>query len=314
MLSSQPVSVGSEATVPAIALLKPEISASTCAVIVTYHPGLSILETLQQLLSQVQGLVIVDNGSAASEVEALRSAAQDLGFCLIENGENLGIAEALNQGVRWAKGEGHAWVLLFDQDSRMCDKFVEKMFKTWLSHPNRDRIASIHPRYMHPQLGCRPLAPRASDGTLIWCMSSGTLMPLWIFDKIGWFASEFFIDWVDIEYCFRIRKAGYLIAESAEAILMHEPGEPTQSSILGFHFWPSHHSAVRRYYMSRNRIVVFRKYFLSLPLCTLKAMERALRDVAKCFLGETQRPRKFRNFLLGTWDGLMGRMGQRQGL
>ena len=69
---------------------------------------------------------------------------------------------------------------------------------------------------------------------------------MWIFDKIGWFASEFFIDWVDIVYCFRIREAGYLIVESWDAILLHEPGHPAPSSILGFRFWPSHHSAVRR--------------------------------------------------------------------
>jgi rhamnosyltransferase len=104
------------------------------------------------------------------------------------------------------------------------------------------------------------------------------------------------------------------MAQSADAVLVHDPGEAAQASILGLRFWPSHHSAVRRYYMSRNRIVVFRKYCLSLPLCTLKAMERAVRDTAKCFLGEKDRTRKFRNFLLGTWDGLTGRMGVREGL
>jgi rhamnosyltransferase len=139
-------------------------------------------------------------------------------------------------------------------------------------------------------------------------------MPTWIFDKIGWFSSEFIIDWVDIEYCFRIRAAGYLIAGSSEAILVHTPGQTAPASFLGFKFWPSHHSAWRRYYMSRNRVVVFRKYLFTLPLCTLKAIYAALRDTAKCFLGEKERPRKFRNFLLGTWDGLTGRMGTRQGL
>lgn len=273
-----------------------------------------MVEHLRRVMAEVQGMVVVDNGSSADELEVLRNASREMGFHLIENGENRGIAEALNQGARWAKSSGYSWVLLFDQDSTMCDRFVEELFKTWVSHPHRDQIASIHPRYRHPELGCRSLAPRARDGSLIWCLSSGTLMPTWIFDEIGWFASEFFIDWVDIEYCFRIRKAGYLIAESSEAILLHEPGKSASSSILGFRFWPSHHSPLRRYYMSRNRIVVFRKYFLSLPLCTLKAMERALRDTAKCFLGEKQRPKKFRNFILGTWDGLTGRMGTREGL
>lgn len=295
--------------------LEPKVGAqSLCAVMVTYHPGVAMLENLQNVLAEVQELVVVDNGSSATEVTALRTASENLGFHLIENVKNLGIAEALNQGVRWARSKGHSWVLLLDQDSRMLGKFVEAMFNTWLSHPKRDEVACIHPRYMHPELGCRPLAPRARDGSYIWCMTSGTLIPAWIFDKIGWFASEFFIDWVDIEYCFRIREAGYLIAEAGEAILLHEPGDPAPSSILGLRFWPSHHSALRRYYMSRNRIVVFRKYLFTLPFWTLKAMYAALRDTMKCFLGEKERPRKFRNFLLGTWDGLTGRMGTREGL
>ena len=66
--------------------------------------------------------------------------------------------------------------------------------------------------------------------------------------------------------------------------------------------------------MSRNRVVVFRKYLFSLPYLTLKAMEAAVRDTLKCFLGEKERPQKFRNLLLGTWDGLIGRMGIREGL
>jgi rhamnosyltransferase len=187
------------------------------------------------------------------------------------------------------------------------------MVRTWLSHAQRNKIACVHPRYWHPERGCRALAYRAGDGSRIWCLTSGALMPTWIFDKVGWFASEFFIDWVDIEYCFRIRAAGYLIAES-EAVLIHHPGHCAPVSLLGLRFWPSHHSAARRYYISRNRVVVFRKYMFSLPACTLKAMYSSLLDTAKCFLGEKERSRKFRNLLLGTWDGLTGRMGMREGL
>lgn len=295
--------------------LEPNITEQcVCAVLVTYHPDAEIIENLRNVLAEVQGLVVVDNGSAPHELEALRTAARDFGFHLIENGENLGIAEALNQGVRWAKSERYPWILLFDQDSRTHAGFVDAMLKTWLSHPQREKVASIYPRYTHPELGYTQLAPLASDGSLIWCMTSGTLMPAWIFDKVGWFASDFFIDWVDVEYGFRIRAAGYVMAESQEAVLLHDPGQSAPASFLGLRFWPSHHSAVRRYYMSRNRVVVFRNYLFRLPLCTVKAMYIALRDTAKCFLGEKDRPRKLRNFLVGTWDGMTGRMGKRAGL
>ncbi len=282
--------------------------------LVTYHPSIAMLENLKNVLAQAQALVVVDNGSSIDEINALRAASHNCGFRLIENGTNLGIAEALNQGVRWAKNKKYSWVLLLDQDSRMSETFVGVMFRTWLSHPRRAEVATIHPRYIHPELGCQRIAPRARDGSLVWCLTSGALMPAWIFDKIGWFASDFFMDWVDIEYCFRIRAAGYLIAESAEASLVHELGHAARASILGYRFWPSHHSPARRYYMSRNRIVVFRKYLFSLPSCTLQAIQKASLDMAKCFLGERDRPRKFRNFLLGTWDGLIGRMGVREGL
>jgi hypothetical protein len=39
-----------------------------------------------------------------------------------------------------------------------------------------------------------------------------------------------------------------------------------------------------------------------------------LHETIVCLLAEENRARKFRNFLLGTWDGLFGRIGKREGL
>ena len=287
---------------------------SVCAVIVTYHPSAKMLENVSSVFAQVHGLAVVDNGSNADELDPLRAARQTLGFQLIENRENLGIAEALNQGVRWAKTTGYPWVILFDQDSRITDCFVRQMFAAWESHPDRERVGSIHPRYVDPETGVEPMVRRAPDGGPVVSITSGALMPAWIFDKIGWFATEYFIDEVDTEYCFRIRAAGYIIADSRQAVLLHHTGHPKRLSFLGFSFRPTHHSAMRRYYMSRNRIVLYRRYFRVFPRWVLHSMNLSLRDTIKCFLGEQDRARKFRNFLLGTWDGLSGRMGKREGL
>ena len=287
---------------------------SVCAVIVTYHPSARMLENMSNVLAQVQGLVVVDNGSNADELDPLRLASQTLGFHLIENGENLGIAEALNQGVRWAKSKDYPWVILFDQDSRITDGFIHQMLIAWESHPDRDRVGSVHPRYVMPDTGVEPVVRRASDGGPVTSMTSGALMPTWIFDKIGLFASEYFIDLVDCEYSLRIRAAGYLLADSRQAVLLHCSGQPKRLSFLWFSFGPSHHSVMRRYYISRNRVVVYRKYFRRFPGWTLNSMYEALRETVKCFVGERERLRKFRCFLLGTWDGLAGRMGKREGL
>jgi rhamnosyltransferase len=287
---------------------------SVCAVIVTYHPSGAMLEIVPRVLAQVDGLVVVDNGSNADEIALLHTVKQSFGFQLIENGENLGIAEALNQGVRWAKSKDFRWVVLFDQDSQISEGFMDHMFAAWMGHPDRERVGSVHSRHIAPETGAEVWVPRTPDGSPVLPMTAGSLMPVWIFDKIGWFASEYFIDVVDWEYSFRTRAAGFLVADSRNATLLHTPGNPVETTLLGHTFRPSHHSAMRRYYLSRNRIVFYRKYFWAFPGWIVSTAYHQFKETAVCLLVEQNRVRKFRNILLGTWDALIGRMGKRAGL
>jgi rhamnosyltransferase len=287
---------------------------SVCAIIVTYHPSAKNIEHMSSVRAQVQGLVVVDNASSAEERISLRAASQILGFNLIENGENLGIAEALNQGVRWAKSRGYSWVILFDQDSEITDEFIDQIFMAWETHPHCERVASIHPKYVDPETGLEVHIPLANDGSPVFPMTAGSLMPAWIFDKIGPFASEYFIDLVDWEYCFRIRAAGFLIAGARQAKLLHSPGSPSRTTILGRTMLHSQHNAIRRYYISRNCIAFYRMYLLAFPGWILQAAYRQLHDTVVCLIADENRARQFRNFLLGTLDGLTGRMGKRENL
>jgi rhamnosyltransferase len=291
-----------------------ETAQSVCAVIVTYHPTVKNIEQMSDVFAQVQGLVVVDNGSNTEELHALRALSRDIGFRLIENGENLGIAEALNQGVRWAESQSYPWVILFDQDSRITDGCVNQMFIAWGSHLERERIGSIYPRYADPDTGIEAIVPRAIDGSPILPMTSGTLIPIWIFDRIGLFASEYFIDLVDWEFCLRIRDAGYLVADAQQARLIHAAGTPERTPIWVWTVYPSHHNAVRRYYISRNSVAFYRRYFFSFPGLILRCVYRQVYDMTVCMFAEEDRARKFRNFILGTWDGLFQRMGRREGL
>ena len=290
------------------------IEQAVCAVVVTYHPNARIVENIMKACNQVQGLVAVDNGSYPAEINLLQVALCNVAAKLIQNQDNLGIAEALNQGVRWAKSQGYAWVILFDQDSGITDNFIARMFEALKSHPDWERVASIHPRYVDPKTGVEAHVLRAEDGSPIFPMTSGTLMPVWIFDKIGWFASEYFIDLVDWEYCFRIRTAGFLVADASQAKLMHSPGNPTVITILGRGFRYSQHNPVRRYYISRNCIAFYRKYLFSFPDWILKAAYRQLHETAVCLIASKDRAYQLRSFLLGTWDGLTGKMGKRENL
>ena len=288
---------------------------SVCAVIVTYHPSDAMLKVVPDALAQVDGLVVIDNGSNPSELALLRTAQRTLRFQLIENEKNLGVAEALNQGVRWATNNRFRWVVLFDQDSQITDGFVEKMFAAWKANPDRERVGSIHSRHIVPESGKEAWVARTPDGSPILPMTAGSMMPVWIFDKIGWFASEYFIDVVDWEYSLRTRAAGFLVIDAKQAILVHEPGHGAESRVLGHTFRPSHHNAIRRYYLTRNRIAFYRKYLRRFPRWILSsAYQQFFKETIVCLIAEQDRVRKFRSIVLGTWDGLLGKMKPRDNL
>ena len=41
--------------------------------------------------------------------------------------ENEGLARALNIGITWAQEQNYDFVFLFDQDSSLCDLYVQRM-------------------------------------------------------------------------------------------------------------------------------------------------------------------------------------------
>jgi len=282
-----------------------------CGVLVTYHPSLEVIDNIHGICDQIDALVVVDNGSTNEELESLREASRARGFCLIENHENLGIAEALNQGGRWARSHSYPWVLFFDQDSRVTDGFVDSLLKTWRRHPHRDRVITVQPRHVDPSQATPQPLIRRGDNVLLCSMTSGSLMPVWAFDVVGWFDSEFFIDYVDIEYSLRARERGYLIVESQETVLYHVVGDPVPQSRFGiFSFRPCNHNATRHYYMMRNRIVTMRRYLFKFPRWGMVDLLASSREIAKMLLGEENRRRKLDAMRRGAIDGIAGRMGK----
>jgi rhamnosyltransferase len=283
-----------------------------CAVIVTFHPQATVLDNLGLVRPQVEGLVIVDNGSSATSLAPFHAAAGALNFALIENGANLGIATALNAGVRWAKAQGFEHVLLFDQDSTVQPGFVAAIRSTYKYHPQRDKIAIVMPLYKNRVSGrIGEPAYIASDGAPLEVMTSGSFVPLRIFSDCGEFREDFFIDEVDHEFGFRVRECGYIVVRSEQAILLHAPGSPRQHSFLGvIKFSASHHNATRRYYITRNGIVMMRKYWKIHPAWSRGAARALFLHAARIVLAETDKWKKLRNMLLGALDGFRGRLGR----
>lgn len=281
------------------------------AVVVTYHPDADAIENLRVLREQVDRVIAIDNGSNPEALASLRNAASSIGFDLVENGDNLGIARALNQGVHHLRGCGCAFVFLFDQDSTITPGYAETMSACFNGSRSSHSLAILVPRYVDRRFGSVLDPPADGEGHLEAATTSGSLMPVDLFETAGFFAEELFIDGVDYEYSLRVRRLGFTIDECKEAVLLHSPGTPTHHKGLGGKpFQAANYSPLRRYYQERNKIWVAKRYCGAFPGFCARQFLTSAKDLLKILLVERDKGRKCRFFFWGIRDGLRNRTGK----
>lgn len=282
-----------------------------CAVVISYKPSQDVVHNAQSALSQVAHVVVVDNTPTQEVPEPLRSLEREPSCTILRHGANLGIATALNIGIRHALAAGFQWVITLDQDSWMRDGYVEEMLATYRGTAASQRVGMVCPRYQDELLGIPDAAPRSKSGDVFVCITSGALIPAKTFSVVGPLEDDFFIDSVDHEYCLRLRAAGLQIQECPTAILVHSLGRIGKYKLLRRHYYTTNHNARRRYYITRNRLVLMKRYILKDREWPAFDGKRMLRETALIFMFENDRLSKAKFMLRGLWDAMFNRLGQR---
>lgn len=284
-------------------------SRRVAAATVLYKPDAGQLEALLAPLHRDGIRVFVFlNGPVAPAVEA-RLAAADA--ALLRSPDNLGLGHALNAVGEAAATEGFAFLLLLDQDSVPPSGLAEALVVQfdWLA----PSAAALGPRLIAPE-GEHYLEPwyarRSAAGpgiTLVdFLPTSGTLISLAAWRQVGPFRADYFIDGVDVEWCFRASASGYR-CYLAEAIAMpHRWGDATAQArrkpqIL-------RQSLTRSFYYLRNTVAS-----LCLPHMPLGWRFRScLRVVAQAVLLLGMQPfsgRTWRTVVAALSSGLRGKLG-----
>ena len=162
--------------------------------------------------------------------------------------KNYGIARALNIGIKEAEKEKITYILTMDQDSKF-----------------KNNIIDIYEKFLN-QTGCGKyiLSPVYDTGRkqykkknvlyekINYTMQSADLFNCKIFDDIGFFKEDFFIDVVDYEYCLRAKQKGYHIIRCNKALLEHEPASGKEKKFGHFKLRYGYASPERYYYQIRN--------------------------------------------------------------
>ena len=280
------------------------------AVVVSYHPSRELLRDIEILAEQVGHVVVVDN-TPSSNPQAVIDELEQGGACtVIRNGKNLGIATALNLGVQQAISLGCEWVLTFDQDSRIGDGYIDGLISAYFGANDPARIGVVCPIYRDAQLGAVWPFPRGSNGEPLIYMTSGTLMKSETYQKLGPFEDQLFIDYVDTEYALRMRAAEYRIVES-NVVLHHSLGKMTPHVFAGRHIFVTNHNPQRRYFITRNRMVLLRRYWGKDREWTAYELTDFWKGTVALLLFEQDRWLKIKYMLRGAWDAIFGRLGSR---
>jgi rhamnosyltransferase len=295
-------------------VFSPPIAQKICAVIVTYFPDLELSKRIERVVAQVPQAVIVDNGSSPSCIEQLNSIANTFSVHLILNPCNMGLASALNAGVRWAATCGFQWALTLDQDTTVAPDMIETLTALVDCYSDPERLAVVGSNYRDKVNGA---LFREAVGTtngfpgreMPSVLTSGSLVSIDVFQVLGGFREDFFIDCVDHEYCLHARALGFHVVLTAKPVMEHGIGHLTGHRLLWRRVNTSNHSPERRYFTIRNMLILTREYIRKEPRWILYSLWGLTKSVILIWLFEKDRIPKLKYILRGLVDGALGRTG-----
>lgn len=240
-----------------------------CAIVVTYKPDVTALLKLLGQLNKETDFVVFDNGSPNIDRIAQSITVYQRCRDLVQLDHNEGLARALNRGIQWALDNDKDYVFLFDQDSSLCDLFISRMIGAYNdARILSDRgIAAVGPRIINPQSmrqtpfklfnrlmlrSDRSFAGTPNHFIADFLITSGSLIALEHFAEIGGMKESYFIDNVDLEWCFRAKSKGFDLIGTDDAVLYHAIGERSLNPLVRAGIMAQHNPS-RTYYSSRNR-------------------------------------------------------------
>ncbi|MFC4172952.1 hypothetical protein ACFOYU_12920 [Microvirga sp. GCM10011540] len=242
---------------------------ATAAGVVAFAPDAGLILPLITSVLRDVGHVTVFVNAVIEEDLARRLEAIDPRCEVVYSDINLGVAEALNILALNAIMRGCTRLALFDQDSRPPEGMVAALGGAMDQlAASGERVAVIGPRitapagqeerYKSPRYFPQPARPARHGAVPVrYIITSGSLVDLSAFRAVGPFRSDFFIDGIDTEWCFRAWAKGYSCWFHGELPMEHTIGEgAVRSRIFRIRF--PRQNPMRMYSYFRNQAACLR--------------------------------------------------------
>lgn len=273
-------------------------------VVILFNPDDSVPGNILSYLDIVDRLFVYDNSK--SENQQLLEGLGDIDVEYFHNGTNDGVSHALNFCARVALDQGYELMLTMDQDSYFPPDMAS-MYSDYLKKVNFKETGLVSPwhnmkSYKDP--------PRTGTSFVPHVPTSGNVLDLNVLRELDFFEEKYFIDYVDIEYCFRLKSRGYRVLQVNTIELIHNLGNLVEKRIFFRKISVTNHSAIRYYYRARNRLDVIKKYIFKLPRQSMLLIRLSLTDTIKVILYEKNKADKTGKMLLGLLHFVFNRYGK----
>ncbi len=299
-----------------ISKLNPKLS---IAIVVTFNPDINDFTKFCTILTrQFLNVLIIDNNSnnLTNIIDMVDTLEYHYNIKFIYNDINKGLANAQNQGVKYAIENNFESFCMFDQDSRIDSEYLINIINEYNNLTHRfGKIGSLGPTIIDQTTGNAYPAVRY-DGFFLnrihiknesikcsYIIASGSLTDISIFQNVGWFNDNFFINYIDVEWCFRAISKGFDIYITPKVKLYQNVG--ISRKIIFGRAIPIH-SPLRRYYASRNSTLMLKLKHVSIGYKIREIIFNPIRLIFDCIVaGDTKI--RIKLFIKGFIDGIKKR-------
>lgn len=282
----------------------------TWSVIVAYFPDRSRLNTLvSHLLAQDTEVIVYDNGGARECADKREQVH------IVGEGNNVGIATALNESIAFAISKGADYIVTFDQDSEPPDGMIPALHRRLAQYGNQDVVAVgpvcydvrngpfTWPVFAPSRFGFKRINPDEHSEPIpsVFLITSGMLFSADGYRNVGSFDDSLFIDHVDTAWGLRANAMGKKLLTCPEARMKHELSRSAPRYFLGRLVLD--YPPIRRYYTARNSVRLALSEFTPLGLKIYFVATTIYRLFALPAFDTSPRD-SFRAILTGIRDGL----------
>lgn len=207
-----------------------------------YKDTIKCIDSLKKINYINYKIIIVDNASSDNSLKILKQKTNN---CIImKSKKNLGFAGGNNLGIKYALAHDADYIMLLNNDTIVSNSFLNNMLMSFnknnkiglvgckiMYYPEKNilwygggyidwfKFIGVHYGMKQIDKGQYDIE-KEIDFMTGCCM----LVKREIFEKVGLLSEDYFMYFEDVDFCVKIRNAGYKIWYDPKAVVYHKVG------------------------------------------------------------------------------------------